>query len=157
MQISPITPPCPPNTHRPGLLSCVPCARSPLLSPPPFYLSHGLFILSSHLHFLPFRLPLFFSSSFLHSRGLHPPASRLPSDSNHPSLRSPMHAWLGVRPWLCLRYRPRYGTALALSRHTTAETPRVQAHKVYLSRGEAVRLLTTAFLLLFPFAGNTEN
>lgn len=141
-------------------LLCPMCLlTSPLLSSLHRYFIFcvAFFFLSSHLHFVPFRLPLFFNSSFLHSQGLHPPASRLPSDFNHPSLCSPMHAWLGVCPWPCLRYRPRYGTALALSRHTTAETPRVQAHKVYLSRGEAVRLLTTAFLLLFPFAGNTEN
>lgn len=89
--------------------------------------------------------------------GLHPPASHLPSDSSHPSLHAAMHAWLGERPRPCLRYRPRYGTAAALSRHAAAEAPGVQAHKVYLSRGEAASPLATAFFCFFPLAGSATN
>lgn len=45
----------------------------------------------------------------------------------HPSLRSSMHAWLAVSLRFCLCYRQSYGTALALSRRTTAETPELSS------------------------------
>lgn len=93
---------CADISHHTALSSKHTPPRTPLLRPMCSLTAlrcHFIFLPPSHLHFLPLLLPLFFlSSSFLHSQGLHPPSSRLPCDSNHPSLRSPMHAWLDVRP-----------------------------------------------------------
>lgn len=101
------------------------------LTPPPSFISSAtlvLLFLLSHPH-------------------IHSSTSCLPSDSIHPSVHPCMHG-----------LPPLWGSACAIGRATeplwhsaVAQQPRrqsrVQAHKVYLSRGEAVRLLTTAFLL----------
>lgn len=107
-----------------------------------------------HLSFLHFKL-FFLTPSSLGFVCFSTPALPYPSPISpflrfmspqwlHPSIRSSMHAWLAVRPGFCMCYRQRYGTALALSsRDGQGSGP----ESVYLSKREAVRLLTTAFLL----------
>lgn len=107
MQISPITPPCPPNTHHPGLFSCVPCARPP---PSTVILSLACFFFpSSHLHRPPFLPPLFSSSSTpkVSIRSLHVSPVTL---SIHPSVHPCMHGWTCVRSSACAIVRNRSGT-----------------------------------------------
>lgn len=136
----------PPNPSLPPSLLHVLCPTWSLslhLYPLPCLISSFYFFLTppSFLCFICFSTPVLpppLLSPFLHF---------MSPQWLYPSIRSSMHAWLAVRPGFCMCYRQSYGTALALSRHTTAETPRVQAQRLFIYQGEAVRLLTTAFLL----------
>lgn len=105
-----------------SLLFCLPC----------LYLTYQNQIFSP-LH-LAFSLP---SPALPPSLPPPPPISIPPFhlSPETPSIEPFIHAWLAVRPGFCMCYRQRYGTALALSRLTTAETLGVQAHAVYFLKG----------------------
>lgn len=109
----------PPNPSLP-----LSCPVSHMFDLPPSPLFH---FITHTPHFLPHTSCILY---FICYSSLTPPYSFLHLMSSqwlHPSLRSSMHAWLAVSLRFCLCYRQSYGTALALSRRTTAETPELSS------------------------------
>lgn len=105
-----------------SLLFCLPC----------------LYLTYQNQIFFPLHLAFSLPSPALPPSLPPPPPISIPPfhlSPETPSIEPFIHAWLAVRPGFCMCYRQSYGTALALSRLTTAETLGVQAHAVYFLKG----------------------